>query len=162
MNEVISKAGSGAQDEAEIRRLAAAWSKALEEKDIDGLVKGYVPDALLFDVKPPYQTQGVDAIRRLWEACLPYFPARYKSERRDFKVMVGGDAAFAHCLHHIQPIGEESRAGETWIRVTICYQKIDGRWHVVHEHVSVPFDPMTGQVSFITDPDSETPLARKA
>jgi ketosteroid isomerase-like protein len=25
------------------------------------------------------------------------------------------------------------------VRATICYRKIDGKWMVTHEHVSVPF-----------------------
>ena len=66
---------------------------------------------------------------------------------------VGGDAAFAHCLHRIVPIGEASRAGETWMRVTLCYRRIGGAWQVVHEHVSVPYDPRTGLVVNITDAD---------
>ncbi len=31
---------------------------------------------------------------------------------------------------------------------------VGGRWKVVHEHVSIPFDCTTGQVSPITDPDA--------
>jgi hypothetical protein len=30
--------------------------------------------------------------------------------------------------------------------VTTCYRRIDGRWWVVHEHVSSPYDPTTGQM----------------
>ena len=146
---------SAERDEEEIRALAAAWSKALEAKDVEGLTAAYAPDVLLFDVKPPFRTRGVEAIRQLWEACLPYFPAQFEAERRNFEVTVGDGVAFAHCLHHIRPIGEDSPAGETWIRVTICYRKIDGNWWVAHEHVSLPFDPVTGQVCYITHPDDE-------
>ena len=63
-----------------------------------------------------------------------------------------------HGLHHVTPIGEESRWGQTWLRVTVCYRRIEGNWRVVHEHVSVPFDPITEKVSYITDQDvSGTP-----
>jgi ketosteroid isomerase-like protein len=31
------------------------------------------------------------------------------------------------------------------VRVTTSLRKIDGKWLVVHEHVSVPFDMTTGQ-----------------
>jgi uncharacterized glyoxalase superfamily protein PhnB len=33
----------------------------------------------------------------------------------------------------------------TWMRVTACFKRIEGRWRIVHEHVSVPFNPMTGE-----------------
>src|SRR5688500_9654150 len=143
------------QDEAEIRAIISAWSRALEAKDVDGMIANYAPDALLFDVKPPYRTEGPEAIRRFWEVCLPYFPDGFKSEHRDLKLTVSGDVAFCHGLHHIKPLEPNHPAGQTWIRVTACYRKIAGRWLVVHEHVSVPFNPMKGTVAFITDPDDE-------
>jgi hypothetical protein len=34
------------QDEAEIHRLIAEWSAALEAKDLDGLTAGYLPDSI--------------------------------------------------------------------------------------------------------------------
>jgi uncharacterized protein (TIGR02246 family) len=151
MQQAISHDESAAQDEAQIRALAQEWSKAPEARDVDGLLAGYEPDAVLFDVKPPYRVDGIDAIRRMWEACLPCFPEKYRSERHDFKVTVSGDAAFAHGLHRIRPIGEELSAGGTWIRVTICYRRIRGQWKVVHEHVSLPFDSATGEAVTITD-----------
>jgi uncharacterized protein (TIGR02246 family) len=153
MNELVvnNDVGSLTRDEEAIRALVRAWSKALEARDLDGLTAAYAPDVVLFDVKPPFRIEGVEAIRRVWEVCLPYFPAEFISEHRGLQVTVSGDLAFAHGLHHIQPIGEAHPAGATWIRVTVCYRRIGGSWRVVHEHVSVPFDPETGQVSYITD-----------
>ena len=155
MDQSVGRSSSVNRDEAEIRELVAAWSQALEERDLDGLTAAYAPDVRLFDIKPPFRTDGVEAVRRLWEACLPYFPAKFRSEHRSLEVTVNGDVAFAHGLHGIRPIDEAHPAGDTWIRVTICYRRIDGRWRVVHEHVSVPFDPETGNVSFITRPDGD-------
>ena len=113
MKAEMTRVSETRRDEEEIRALATAWSKALEEKDLDGLTAAYAPGVLLFDVKPPFKTEGPDAIRRLWELCLPYFPAKYKSVHRDFEVTVSGDVAFAHGLHHIQPIGGDHPACET-------------------------------------------------
>lgn len=152
MNDVvINETGSAARDEEAIRALIGAWSRALEARDLDGLTAAYAPEVVLFDVKPPYRIEGVASIRRVWEACLPYLPAELASVHHDLQVTVNGDLAFAHGLHRIEPVGEPHPAGATWIRVTACYRRIGGSWRVVHEHVSVPFDPETGQVSFITD-----------
>jgi ketosteroid isomerase-like protein len=30
-----------------------------------------------------------------------------------------------------------------WIRVTAVYRRVEGKWKIVHEHSSVPFDPET-------------------
>ena len=144
---------AAASDEAEIRRLIADWSRALEAKDLDGLVAKYVDDAVLYDVKPPYLTRGPAAIRQVWQDCLPYFPAKFKSEHRDLKISVGGDVAFVFGLHHMKPIDPPDHpAGQSWIRVTACYRKVGGAWKVAHEHVSMPFDCTTGQIAPITTP----------
>lgn len=140
-------------DENEIRSIMSAWSKALEAKDLDTLISYYSPDIVLFDVKPPYVIKGIAAYRKVWEECLPYFPQKFTSEHRDVNIMIDGDMITIHCLHRIKPIDEEHPAGGTWLRVTACSRKIKGKWLIVHEHVSIPFDPMTGKVAYITDND---------
>jgi uncharacterized protein (TIGR02246 family) len=144
---------STAQDEADIRRLIAAWSRALEAKDVDGLTSDYAPDAVLFDAIPPYKTVGADNIRNVWDNCLPYFPDTFKSEHRDITVHVDGDIALVHCLHHFVPTPADHPCGMTWMRVTACYRRLEGQWKVVHEHVSLPFNPMNNQAWLIANPD---------
>lgn len=139
------------RDEAEIRKLIADWSKALENRDIDGLTANYAPDMLLFDAIPPYQTRGAAAYRALWEACLPCFPAKFKSERRDLTIWVDGNVAFVHCLHRTKMGGKNHPASQTWLRITVCYRRTRGKWRVVHEHVSLPFDLMSGKAVYITN-----------
>lgn len=139
-------------DEAEIRHMMHEWSRALESKDVDGLVKDYAPDAVLYDAIPPYKTVGTDNIRQVWVKCLPYFPEQFKSEHRDIQIHVAGDTAFALCLHHFVPTPADHPCGQTWMRVTIGYRVFGGKWKVVHEHVSIPFNPMNNQSWLITDP----------
>lgn len=140
-----------AADEAEIRSLMDGWSKALETRDLDTLTVAYDPDVLLFDVKPPFQIRGAEAYRKMWEECLPYFPKRFAFERRQLEIHVGGDAAFAHFVTCVRPIGEAPPTGTMWLRATICYRRSAGRWWVAHEHVSTPFDPTTGKAVFVGD-----------
>lgn len=139
-------------DEAKIRGMIAAWSAALEAKDLDGLTADYAPDAVLFDAIPAYKKTGVEEIREVWSQCLPHFPETFKSEHRDIKIYVSGDAAFAHCLHHI--IADDHPASKSWLRVTVGYRRIDGHWKVQHEHVSLPFNPLDNQAWTITDPET--------
>ena len=139
-------------DEAEIRHMMYEWSRALEAKDAAGLVKDYAPDAVLYDAIPPYKTVGADNIRKVWEACLPFFPEQFKSEHSDIQIHVAGDTAFAHGLHHFIPTPADHPCGHTWMRVTVGYRKIDSKWKVFHEHVSIPFNPMNSQAWFVTDP----------
>lgn len=144
------------QDEADIRALIAAWSKALEARDVDGLTAAYAPDVVIFDVKDTFRIDGVPAYRQLWQQCLPFFPKRFRSEHRKLEITVSGDLAFAHGLHHIVPADDPDHpAGTFWIRFTTCYHRRDGHRQVVHEHASIPFDCATGQITAITEDDSD-------
>jgi PhnB protein len=142
------------RDKAEIRTLIAKWSRAVEAKDPDAIVEAYTPDTVLFDAIPPYCTIGAQAIKEQWERCLPYFPARFRSEHKDVAITVEGDLAVLHALHHFVPETPDHPCGASWMRVTACYRRIDGRWRVAHEHVSVPFDPMSGKAALIADPQA--------
>ncbi|MCD9119712.1 SgcJ/EcaC family oxidoreductase [Cupriavidus sp. UGS-1] len=144
-------------DERTIRQMMEDWARALERRDAAAMTAHYAPDVALFDVKPPYALRGVDAYRATWEACFPYLPRRFRSERKDIVLTVGADLAFCHCLSRLAPVDEPDHpAGGTWIRITVCLQKRDGRWLVVHEHGSLPFDPMTEKVVYIGDTEAET------
>lgn len=133
------------EDEALLLAGIDAWSRAFEARDIDAMMARCHEDIVLFDIKPPGLLKGVTALREMWAQCLPYFPKEFKSERKDLTLHVSGDVAFMHCLHRL--VSEDSFPGsEFWIRITVGYRKINGEWKAIHEHVSHPFNPMTGQV----------------
>lgn len=137
-----------AQDRATIKKMIENWSRAIEARDVPRIVEAYTDDTVLFDAIPPFRTVGRDAIAALWSQCLPYFPDKFKSEHKDLAVEVDGDVAFVHALHHFVPEEVGHPCGSTWMRVTACYKRIDGAWTVAHEHVSVPFNPMSGRAVF--------------
>lgn len=132
-------------DEKEIRALIACWSRAVVEKDPDAIVANYASDAVFFDAIPPAKTIGSAAIRDAWARCFPHFPEEFRSEHRDLEIVVSGDAAFALGFHHFAPKEAGHPCGSTWMRVTACFRREAGKWKVFHEHVSAPFDPMTGK-----------------
>lgn len=147
------------RDEAAIRGVIAGWSAALAARDVDGLMAHYAPDAVIYDCVARAVRMDAAGLRAVWTECLPYFPTRFRSEHRDLVVEVGGDIAFVHGMHHLVPEGADAAhpAGATWMRVTACYRRIAGAWMAVHEHVSIPFDPMSGRAVFISDPDAALP-----
>ncbi len=139
-------------DEKKLRAMIEAWNAALVRRDVDAMMADYAPEAHLFDCKPPYTTDGRDAIRALWEACLPFFPKRFETERHDEHLVVGEDMAVFRALHRFKtPDDPGHPAGRMWLRVSVCYRKTAQGWKVFHEHVSTPFNPMTGQIAPIVD-----------
>jgi uncharacterized protein (TIGR02246 family) len=139
-------------DETRIRQLIEDWRKALSNRDLDKLIEHYSPDVLYFDVVPPYQHRVRAAYRRTWELMMPLLPPRISVEQRDLGITVGGEVAVSHCLTRLVNADTNESAAAGWVRVTACYQRQQGAWRVIHEHASVPFDPMTGKAAFISVP----------
>jgi uncharacterized protein (TIGR02246 family) len=139
------------RDEAEIKQLLDDWRAALCARDLDRLMRHYAADVTFYDAVPPHQHRGAAAYRRTWEAMLPYLPPRLGSELRDITIDMSGDLAVLHGLHRL--INEDTKAAATcgWVRITVCYRRQQGEWKVTHEHVSVPFDPMSGKAAFISE-----------
>lgn len=136
---------------AAIRQLIADQQQAICAKNVDQIMSRYAAEVILFDVKPPFQTQGKAAVRQVWEECLPYFPDAFEIETRDLSVTVSEDLAVAHWLFRFT--GEQDHpAMQTWMRVTAVCQKNQGEWQILHEHLSVPFDPETSQAAFTLNP----------
>ena len=48
--------------------------------------------------------------------------------------------------------GSDGKTTEVVFRSTNGLRKINGRWLIVHEHVSVPVDGVTGQADFLSKP----------
>jgi uncharacterized protein (TIGR02246 family) len=133
------------RDETQFRQLIANQMSAVCAKDVERVMSHYAADVVAFDVKPPFQTQGANAWRRTWAACLPHFPDSFQIETRDLSLNVSGDLAVAHWLFRFTGMGENHAATQTWLRCTVAYRRTRGQWQIIHEHVSVPFDPHTGR-----------------
>jgi uncharacterized protein (TIGR02246 family) len=141
-----------AADEAQIRELVDDWAGALRAKNIDGIMSHYAPNILAFDAISQLQFRGADAYRTHWEACLSMCPGPTTFEIRDLDITIGDGVAFCHCLNRCGGTGEGGEEKVCWMRMTACYRKIDGRWMVVHEHFSAPFDMASGKALFDLQP----------
>ena len=140
------------QDEAQIRQIIADTASAICAKDLDRIMAHYAPDVIIFDAIPPFQTKGADEFRRTWEACLPCFPDSFGIEMRDLSLTVSGDLAIAHWLFHFTGMPKDHPGAQMWMRMTSACQRKQGRWQIVHEHCSVPFDPETSKAVFSIAP----------
>jgi uncharacterized protein (TIGR02246 family) len=133
--------------EAEIRAQVDSWLQAVLAMDIDGIMSHYAPNILAFDAVSQLQCKGVDAYRTHWQACLAMCRAGTMIfEIHDLHVTAGDDVAFATALNRCGGIGENGEEQAGWMRMTAGYYKMNGKWMVVHEHFSAPFDMETLKV----------------
>jgi uncharacterized protein (TIGR02246 family) len=137
--EQMTPGNSKPDNEAQIRALIDGWAKAIGAKDIDAVVSHYAADIVTFDLAPPLQTTGADALKKSLEAWFPTFRGPVGYEIRDLCITTGDDVAFCRSLNRIS--GERTDGEETnvWVRATVGLRVIDGKWLIVHAHESVPF-----------------------
>jgi uncharacterized protein (TIGR02246 family) len=125
---------------AQIRGLIGDRVKAVRGKDVDALVLHYARDVLSFDVVNPLQSTGSDAIKKRLDEWFSSFQGSIDFEINDLKITASEDVAFCHGLSNVKGTTTIGGKISMWYRTTICYQKMDGRWTITHEHDSVPFN----------------------
>ena len=147
------RTGTGeATAEAEIRELLDDWIAAVRAQDVDRIVSHYAPDILAFDAVSQLRFKGVDAYKEHWRKCLALSPGPMIFEIHDVSVVAGDDVAFCHCLNRCGATLNNGGEKTSWMRGTIGYRKTEGRWLVVHEHWSAPFDIASGKALFDLQP----------
>jgi uncharacterized protein (TIGR02246 family) len=127
-------------DEGAIQRLLDDGTRALCHKDIEGVMSLYAQEVVTFDIVPPLQYVGADALRKLWEEVFSSFQGPIGYEIHDLNITVGDDVAFTHSLNRISGTMNNGQKTDLWLRWTACFRKINGKWLIVHHQNSVPVD----------------------
>ena len=135
------------RDEQEIRVLEDQFAAAANAKDLDAIMKVYVPgnDLFVFDVGAPRQHVGWDDYKKDWHDFLSMLPGPIKFTVSDLSVMSDGKIAYGHNIQHLSGTMADGSPADMTVRVTDVYRKIDGKWLIVQEHVSVPIDFSAGK-----------------
>ena len=147
-------AGPAMGGKAAIEALESRFAAAFEAKDLDAIMKVYVPDQSLFvfDVTPPRQYVGADAYRKDWKDFLATFKGPIKVVMSDLAVSVAGPMGYGHSIQHVTGTDTKDKPVDFTVRVTDVYRKIKGAWLIVHEHVSVPVNMETGKPDMTSAP----------
>jgi ketosteroid isomerase-like protein len=135
--------------EQEIREEFEQWFDEAAAKDTDAVMAHIARDAVSYEHDAPLQYVGVDAIR---EVCQRGFDAQlddFRWDIPDLKVIVRDDIAVTWGLNAMRSRDPGGQTMESFSRGTRIFQKIDGEWKMIHQHVSFPYDPETGQA--VTD-----------
>jgi ketosteroid isomerase-like protein len=141
-------------DDAKIRKLEDRFSAAFNAKDVDAIMSAYVSDESLFvfDVAPPRQYVGARAYRKDWEDFLRLFKGPLKMELSDLDVSTDGVIGYGHSIQHVSGTDTKGKPIVFAVRVSDVYRKIDGKWLIVQEHVSVPVNFDTGKPDIMSTP----------
>ena len=115
---------------------------------IDGTTWYFQPDIIVYDLVPPLisNAETVKKGNRKWHAMIDGpFSCKYE----DIEVrMLGAKHAFSGSIIYIHA---KLKAGGTLairMRSTDIWEKTKDGWRAIHEHTSVPMDPVTGKGLF--------------
>ena len=134
-------------DEEEIRTLLDRWAKAFEAHDIDAIMSNYAPaDAVIaYDIGPPLQYKGKEAYRKDYLEFLAQYDGPIHVEYRDMRILSSGNVGFVHALERFSGKLRNGQQSDMWLRYTGGLRKMNGKWLIVHDHVSVPTDFESGK-----------------
>ena len=143
-----------ADSRADIKALEDHFVAAFKAKDVDAIMKVYVPDQSLvvFDVVPPRQYVGAAAYRKDWQNFLSLFPGPITVELTDLDVVADHNLGYGHSIQRVAGADKAGKPIDLTVRVTDVYRKIKGHWLIVHEHVSIPVDLDTGKPDLASKP----------
>lgn len=132
--------------EDEIRELFARWFDASASRDLDGAMAPVAADVVSYEHEAPLACCGRAAVREVCERGFDALPAGgFRWDIPDLQVIVRDDLAVAWGLNRVRVgMAGEGAARESWSRGTRVFQRIDGEWRMVHQHLSFPVDPVTG------------------
>ena len=131
--------------DALVRRRVEDGVNAIRAKDIDAVMSLYAPDIVSFDLDPPLRYAGAENKRRAWQKLFAAYDGGLAYEVRELNVTAHGELAFVHSVNHVRGTLAGGRITELWVRWTACFQRMDGVWLIVHDHVSVPADLQDGR-----------------
>jgi uncharacterized protein (TIGR02246 family) len=146
--------GRVSEEEAAIRALENDFAAALNAGDVDAMMKNYVPDdsLVVFDVVPPRQHIGSAEYRKAWSGYFAHFKGTPRFTITDLVITVDGNVGFSHSIQRSVGTDRQGHPVDRTVRVSDGYRKIDGKWLIAHEHISVPVDLATGKADFTSKP----------
>jgi ketosteroid isomerase-like protein len=128
-------------DTTEIRQVVLERAAAVAAKDAKAMVAHNAPAMVQYTLAPPLRQPAAGDDAAPVEAWLATFEGPMSEEVSDLTVTVDGSVAFCTSLNCLTatPVGQPE-SFSLWFRATLGLRRVDGRWLVVHEHNSVPFE----------------------
>lgn len=136
----------------ELRDLVEERARAVRDRDEETLASRPADDVITFDVLPPLNSRGSQATLDHLHAWFDGYDGPIDYTVHDVHADAHGDVGFCTFLYHVGGTLTSGAEIDMWVRATLCCRRIDGRWRIVHDHESVPFDPATGRAQISLRP----------
>lgn len=112
-------------------------------RDADGALDTWLrsDDICVFDLASSLQYFGFDALHATTHGMVDGSEGPFEIDFGEPTVMASGDLA---CSWQILRVVARQKSGQTTdvrVRQTDVWNRVDGRWYIVHEHNSLPLAP---------------------
>ncbi|WP_086823743.1 SgcJ/EcaC family oxidoreductase [Allokutzneria sp. NRRL B-24872] len=131
--------------EREVLAVHQKWFDGTAAKALDELMSHIAEDVVSYEHDEPLQHIGVEAVREVCKRGLDDAPGAVSWAVPDLKILVRGDIAVAWGLNRIRAESADGTTEESWSRGTRVFQRTDDDWLLIHQHLSFPHDPRTGE-----------------
>jgi ketosteroid isomerase-like protein len=132
-----------AQDAAERSEILRIERALVAAQSPDQILKYFDPGIVMVDMVPR-NARGIDSLRANLQAQYSKIK-ELRGELLDISIDADDRLAFAHSTQRLEwtsvASGEKT---EMIVRITDIYHRVKGKWLIVLQHVSVPFDPVSG------------------
>jgi len=133
-----SSSKSSPTPKQQIRLAISDWENAFERRDLAGVMSLYVPGKALivYGPPPPAASYGHDTLRAEYERFFARFDGPLESELDDLQIVASETIGFGHGIQSITGRLKDGSAFRYSLRFSQGYRKVNGRWIVLHEHLS--------------------------
>lgn len=134
---------SVAADEAAILKALEDSCRGFKVGDLEASIAPYHVDSHIFDMPPPQQRNYAE-LKETLRKFISSIATPPSCGYRDVFIKVYGDNAYAHYIMPVQAQLKDGRKVDFEGRATDIFERSGGKWLIVHEHLSVPVDMITG------------------
>lgn len=139
---VASGAGAQSRQTAEVRRQVDEWMSAWRALDVDRAGALYAKDAdILYFDGAPLKYSGWAEYAKGAKAGFAALKAVEISPFADLVIHRNGNVAWSTGTLWMTVVPNQGDSTRLNLRSTLIWEKRAGRWLIVHEHLSAPFQP---------------------
>jgi len=125
-------------DRATARQMESAFGAATSAGNVDGMMTGYAPDAMVMPPNMPI-VQGSDQIRQLWRGTTGQKASLQLTQET---ANGAGDFMYTSGKYHFQYLPAETSPSEDGKYLMVYRRGADGKWMIVAESWSSNSAPM--------------------
>jgi ketosteroid isomerase-like protein len=141
-----------ANAEEEVRNEFEEWLAAAGKKDLDAVMTKIDDDIVSYEHDAPLQYRGAAAVREVCRQGFEAMAGEFSWDIPDLQIIIRDDIAVTWGLNRMTAKQAGQDEFESWSRGTRIFQRKADGWKLIHQHVSYPYDPETGEAKLLLRP----------